>query len=472
MPKLRRPVAITAFFIAIFIVLLSALGVGITYAYHGVYYPGVKVGSVNVGGLTKEQAKAKLDAQVSAASARTLTVALPNIREPQGNDTYPLVNVSTTAGELGWSLPVDAALDSAWQAGHQGASFQWVSDTLKLFFQGGRSFSAEPVVDETKVRAFVDTKVLTAVATPEPAKITVDAKTVTIVDQVQGLAVDAEALKGRITATLQKTNDAEPISFRLPATLADAAITRSTVEPLATQLGALGDTKVTLASDVTRLVPARAELLQWFTPVQNDKGELSLALDSARITSYLQKNGKSLDQKKSLAAVQAAAQTWLLKAVPTAQVTLVEKPKTEPTAGAYEAGLFEGKYIYVNLSEQKLYRLNGTTLEKVYTISSGKWSTPTPKGTFHVGTKVKRAYSREFGLYMPYWQNLLGTTDAGGELPVGSYGLHELPEWPNGYKEGQGHLGTPVSHGCVRLGIGDAEELYNWTEAGTAVVIK
>jgi len=55
---------------------------------------------------------------------------------------------------------------------------------------------------------------------------------------------------------------------------------------------------------------------------------------------------------------------------------------------------------------------------------------------------------------------------------VGSkYGLHELPEWANGYKEGQNHLGIPVSHGCVRLGIGDAAQVYNWAEVGTPVYI-
>jgi lipoprotein-anchoring transpeptidase ErfK/SrfK len=53
----------------------------------------------------------------------------------------------------------------------------------------------------------------------------------------------------------------------------------------------------------------------------------------------------------------------------------------------------------------------------------------------------------------------------------GKYGLHELPEWPNGYKEGASHLGIPVSHGCVRLGVGAAVRVFNWVEIGTPVVI-
>jgi lipoprotein-anchoring transpeptidase ErfK/SrfK len=179
-----------------------------------------------------------------------------------------------------------------------------------------------------------------------------------------------------------------------------------------------------------------------------------------------------LDQKKSLAAVKKSADGWLKDPKSSGEVAVVVKPVEAPTVGEFKAGLFETKYIYVSLKEQKLYRVNGQELEKVYRVSTGKWSTPTPRGTFHVGTKVTRAYSGAYGLYMPYWQNLLGTRIDGEQLPVGSYGLHELPEWPNGYKEGQAHLGVAVSHGCVRLGVGDAKELYDWTEAGTPVVIE
>jgi lipoprotein-anchoring transpeptidase ErfK/SrfK len=51
------------------------------------------------------------------------------------------------------------------------------------------------------------------------------------------------------------------------------------------------------------------------------------------------------------------------------------------------------------------------------------------------------------------------------------HGIHELPEWKNGYKEGANHLGTPVSHGCVRLGVGPAAKVYGWAEVGTPIVI-
>lgn len=124
------------------------------------------------------------------------------------------------------------------------------------------------------------------------------------------------------------------------------------------------------------------------------------------------------------------------------------------------------KRIVVTLAKQELsYYVDGVRLATEI-ISSGKRNWPTPKGEFRIANKHPRAWSRMAGLWMPYWMAL-----GGGKFPTGLYGIHELPEWPNGYKEGENHLGTPVSHGCIRLGTGPAQELYEWSEIGTPVSI-
>lgn len=110
--------------------------------------------------------------------------------------------------------------------------------------------------------------------------------------------------------------------------------------------------------------------------------------------------------------------------------------------------------------KQRLYYYLGSKEIGSFLISAGKASTPTPKGEFKITNKHLKAWS-PYGLWMPYW---LG-------LGSGRIGLHELPIWPNGYREGSSHLGIPVSHGCVRLGIGAAEFLYKWSEIGTKVII-
>lgn len=114
----------------------------------------------------------------------------------------------------------------------------------------------------------------------------------------------------------------------------------------------------------------------------------------------------------------------------------------------------------VSLSQQQLtYWLSGVKF-KQFSVSSGAPRTPTPIGQFKIINKSPKAWS-PYGLWMPYW---LG-------LDHGQFGLHELPIWPGGYREGSSHLGKAVSHGCVRLGIGPAKYLYDRVEVGTGVNI-
>lgn len=119
------------------------------------------------------------------------------------------------------------------------------------------------------------------------------------------------------------------------------------------------------------------------------------------------------------------------------------------------------KKIEINLKKQELYYFLAGVKLAAFKVSSGKASMPTPKGTFKISNKSLKAWSHDYGLWMPYWLGIKGK----------NFGIHELPVWPNGYREGANHLGTPVSHGCVRLGIGPAQKLFNWAEIGTEVKI-
>jgi lipoprotein-anchoring transpeptidase ErfK/SrfK len=126
------------------------------------------------------------------------------------------------------------------------------------------------------------------------------------------------------------------------------------------------------------------------------------------------------------------------------------------------AKVHEGKYIDINLASQVMTIFeNGKAIES-YLVSSGKPGMDTPKGSYQIRNKAPRPWSKAYGLYMPNWMAL---------VPDGKFGIHELPEWPGGYKEGAAHLGRPVSHGCVRLGVGAAKRVYDWTEIGTSVVV-
>jgi len=136
--------------------------------------------------------------------------------------------------------------------------------------------------------------------------------------------------------------------------------------------------------------------------------------------------------------------------------------RAERAKQSTQAQRTDGKYIDINLKQQIMTLFENGRAIDAYVISSGKRGMDTPTGQFAVQNKSPRPWSRQYGLYMPYWQAI---------TPDGKYGIHELPEWPGGYKEGANHLGTPVSHGCVRLGIGAAERVYAWSDIGTPIII-
>jgi hypothetical protein len=119
------------------------------------------------------------------------------------------------------------------------------------------------------------------------------------------------------------------------------------------------------------------------------------------------------------------------------------------------------KRIEVDTKTERLRYYLGDVELGEYPVSTGVKSLPTPKGNFTVKNKSVRARSATYKLWMPYW---LG-------LSSGGVGIHELPEWDSGYKEPATHLGEPASHGCIRLGVGPAKTLYDWTPVGTAVKI-
>lgn len=132
------------------------------------------------------------------------------------------------------------------------------------------------------------------------------------------------------------------------------------------------------------------------------------------------------------------------------------------------------KNIEVDLNTQTMYLKYGE--EKFYElrVSSGNPSKhPTPKATWTIVNKSElRTSGGKVPYKMPFWLGL-----SRPKFGFQGYGLHALPYLVNakGQKywdeknEPKMHLGTPVSHGCVRMAPGADEIVWNWAEIGTAV---
>ena len=124
------------------------------------------------------------------------------------------------------------------------------------------------------------------------------------------------------------------------------------------------------------------------------------------------------------------------------------------------------KRVEISLKTNRLSYYFGTVKMGEFPVSPGIARMPTPTGEFRVAGKYPKAWSRSSKLWMPWWMNFTGKG-----ARAGAFGIHELPIWPGGRREGLSVLGKPASHGCVRLGIGPAKTLYDFAPVGTPVII-
>ena len=97
------------------------------------------------------------------------------------------------------------------------------------------------------------------------------------------------------------------------------------------------------------------------------------------------------------------------------------------------------------------------TNKYMWGCSPGKPSTPTVKGTFHVGS---RGYVFGSGFSCYYWTQI-----------TGDYLMHSPLYYPGTRVWMEGTMGVQASHGCVRLEIQNAKWIYDTIPSGTTIVI-
>jgi LysM repeat protein len=122
------------------------------------------------------------------------------------------------------------------------------------------------------------------------------------------------------------------------------------------------------------------------------------------------------------------------------------------------------QYILVDISEQHLYAYESGELVFSFVASTGM-NNSTRVGVFSVLDKIPNAYGANWDIWMPNWLGIYWS----GTL---ENGIHALPILPNGSRLWAGYLGTPISYGCVVLGVNESQLLYDWVHVGTTVEIQ
>lgn len=135
--------------------------------------------------------------------------------------------------------------------------------------------------------------------------------------------------------------------------------------------------------------------------------------------------------------------------------------------------------VTIDLSDQRGYLYNGSTLVMDYPISSGKEEYPSPTGTFYISEKIEDKRSNLYGkIYDAAGSLVKGDADSRvDKVPEGGeYVGAAMPYWMRLTNDGVGmHQGRvpryPASHGCIRTHSSAIATVFEKVKVGTKVSI-
>lgn len=486
-PRLSRAwLAVTGSILAVLILLTGAV---IVYQQHyaGRMFPGVTILGVDVSGRSFHDARDVVSLRGQELQALPITFVYPD-------GTYE----ELASGSVGFTIDIDALTHEAYLEGRSGPLIDQWADLL-LASTSDAALALAPDVEEEAVIALLEPKLVGYERPATNARFTLGESGLTIEPAEVGLTIDRVQLAETIRRLLEGL--ALPAVVPIPSETIEPDLTEVELEPILVEAERLTSASIILEGRERRVTADRTVLQSWLT-IDETAPQIRLDWDETKIVDFIKTRvakvinlpmrpkrierpgervleegqvGFVLDQTAVLTAIQdiLSARQELSRLDTIAPATLALQIKELPieeqsVAPIFTPGLYPGKYIEVNLTEQKLFQWNGSELIGTYTVSTGKWSTPTPEGVLYIKNHISYAYSKKYDLYMPWWLGMSRNPDGSG---YEGYGVHELPEWRGGAKEGQSHLGTPVSHGCIRLGVGDAKVIYDWAEEGMPVYI-
>jgi lipoprotein-anchoring transpeptidase ErfK/SrfK len=462
-------------FIAVFLILNGLMWglIGMEYAYAGKIPFGTRLHGYGLSGKTQNEALALMAPIHRGMVKRHVSFNL-------GDTTF-----TPTFADLGYTVDTTATIN------------QLIDTRRKQTFFSRIYAQSTPTTGDILVYTIdndVITKYLEGVLSevnqdPQDIELTFDNGQITVVPAEPGVKTTVDDIRIAIQSStaphLKNTTVKVPYQLIEPAIAQESQVTEAkiTLEKLTAQ-------SLSLQSEGQTLELSPQDIFNFVVFTQTDN-KITITFDETKIRDKVNELAKKVNITASVKKVSTVDNTTIvegrdgrklnvddgvkkiLERLKLADFTTpvaiaadkVNRPVTTDT-GEYQLGRFEGKYIEIDLSLQRLNIIEGNTHVRRFAISSGKWSTPTPIGQFTIQNHIRTAWSNRYKLYMPFWMAIKKE-----EGSYEGYGLHGLPYWPNGAKEGVNHIGSPASHGCVRLGPGDDEFLYNWAENGTKVVI-
>jgi lipoprotein-anchoring transpeptidase ErfK/SrfK len=149
--------------------------------------------------------------------------------------------------------------------------------------------------------------------------------------------------------------------------------------------------------------------------------------------------------------IPTSTPTRTLTPTPTHTPTPTPKPTKVPPADQSRSG----KWIEIDLSEQRLYAHEGQETVLTAVVSTGTRYYPTVTGRYKIYAKYRATRMTGPGYNLP---NVPWTM-----YFYRGYAIHGT-YWHSSF-------GRPMSHGCVNMKTPEAKWLFNWAPKGTLVVV-
>lgn len=471
------------------------IGVYLYFRFAGPIAPGLRIGEIEVGGLSVEQAAAVIDSAWNRE--RTLLVS-------DGRNYWE-------ARPLDFGLWVDpeASAERAYAYGRGERRFSQILGMLT----GAQPEEVPPVVVFSPQAAAEQLANWAALVDrpPEPASLLFAGGHWSAVPGAPGVRFDAEAtLKGMATnsALIMRSGYLPLATIPVP----------SQVESLDAKIAGLEE-QLNRPLVIQAYDPIDDSTMKWSVPretlgswmqVQADDGGLSVRIDENALLPYLKKlegdmaDGRMLEVldppytlterwqngQEFRVSVRYPATTYtvqegdtllkisyrsgiplwmILEANPGIDLDniLAGQTLTIPSkSDLLPLPVVPGKRIVLSISKQRMWIYENYEQIREFVISTGVDRSPTQPGVFQVQTHELSAYASVWELTMPHF---LGIYEA---WPGFMNGIHGLPTLKSGVRLWESILGKPASYGCIILKLDEAEWLYNWAEDGVVVEIR
>jgi lipoprotein-anchoring transpeptidase ErfK/SrfK len=164
-----------------------------------------------------------------------------------------------------------------------------------------------------------------------------------------------------------------------------------------------------------------------------------------------------MTMRRMTASSEVMAKAKLVLAVLVLAAARVHAQETQAATQA------TGRLIVVSLPDRKLALIDNGQVKKTYSVAVGKDTSPSPIGEFKIVNRLTNPTYYHKGVVIPQGpSNPIGNRWIG--LNQKGYGIHGTNE-PHS-------IGKAASHGCIRMGKKDLEELFEMVRPGDVVEIR